>query len=157
MSTPIGFVKFPKSILQADTAGFTPASVDSVHDGDTFFCWVWNPVWNTYQFVAIRIKDLRCAELWEPGGPEERENAKKILKRDTPLGLRKTGMSFNRVVCEVIDRDLALVGRTIEGLREVSLAKDKVIKNEEEEDRIKEDDKYILPPRRPHRKTYGPK
>ncbi len=150
MSRPRAFLNFPRSFAERDVKLYD-AVIDYVHDGDTYLIWVEVKELNTYVFAAARVAGYRSPEAWEPGGDEATEIAERVLPRDTPIKVKRVGMSFNRIVFEIKLQD----GRTIpEAMADENAPVGGLAARELNQSKIahgwsvKTDDKHEIPPRR---------
>lgn len=58
--------------LAADHLNHYSATVHHIHDADTLYCLVWDPIMTMYALVGVRVRWVQCPELSEPGGVDTR-------------------------------------------------------------------------------------
>lgn len=89
-------------------------SVEDVHDGDTFTATVALDFFITLR-IRVRIKDLWCPELDEPGGEWSLRRLEELLLGSSPIEIRsyKDEMSFARWVCDVWVNDNLIAAQMI--------------------------------------------
>lgn len=59
--------------LAADRPNIYEGTVHHVHDGDTPFGLIWDPLMQVYVLLGCRVKGVQAPELTDPGGPEVRD------------------------------------------------------------------------------------
>lgn len=77
------------------------ATVESVHDGDTFWARIDLGARLTWR-MRVRLYRVSAAELDEPGGPEARDALAKLLVPGTAVRLTSHEWSYDRIVCVVM-------------------------------------------------------
>lgn len=86
------------------------AEVLSVHDGDTMTVRL-DLGFRAALTIQVRVKNLNCPELSEPGGIMARDFVRALLPAGAPVVLEsfRDRRSFERWVCDVWDADGNLV------------------------------------------------
>lgn len=77
--------------LAVDHLNHYGGTLHHVHDADTLYCLVWDPIMQMYALVGVRVRWVQCPELTEPGGIETRAAVVERVPLDTTLVFGEVG------------------------------------------------------------------